>query len=104
VRALQVRDVEDLHGLEVAEIDHCDPAVGPVVDVEEPAVVVAVRLGQRRMVGVPPAQRIVLVGIGAVVEHLHRPVGTESVAGPGIGANTGMVLSRRIEGTPITCI
>ena len=40
------------------EVDHADPAVRAVVDVEPAAVVLAVGLAQRRVVRVSPAQRV----------------------------------------------
>jgi len=90
VRGLQVRQVEDLLGLEVAQVDHADAPVGAVVDVDPAAVVVAVGLRERRVVRVTPAQRLlVLRRVGALLEDLLAPVGTEAVAGPGVGGEDG---------------
>ncbi|WP_288100619.1 hypothetical protein, partial [Herbaspirillum sp.] len=60
-----VRDLEDLLGLEVAQVDARDAAVGVVVDKQPPPVVLAVGLGESRMVGVAP---------GVAAQHLLRLV------------------------------
>jgi hypothetical protein len=80
----QVGDVDDLLGLEVAEVDHPDPTVGPVVDVEPTTVVLSGRLRERGMVTVAPAELAALGRICSGLEHTFPQVGTEAVARIGV--------------------
>ena len=101
-RAAVVRDHElvdhDLLGLEVPKIDHGDARVRLVVDEEELAVVVAVGLGERRVVRVAPEDLLVVhLALG---EHVHRLLGAEAPALPGLGGEHGDDLEEPHRGHP----
>ena len=110
VRGLQVRHVEDLLGLEVAQIDHRDPAVRPVVDVEVPTVVRALGLRERRVVGVAPGERVRLRRVRALAQHDVALVGAVAVALPRVrrehrdhlraGASTARRSTHDLAGVP----
>ncbi len=103
-RAVVADDVgvlDDLLGLEVAQIDHGDAGAGLVVDEQQLAVVVAGRLAQRGVMGVAHANRLA-IHVAAVQHVLGAQVADSRSPARTSGVKTAMFLRMRIEGTPTT--
>jgi len=98
VFGLEDRVDDDLLGLEVAQVDHRQPRVGLVVDEQELAVVLALRLGDRRVVRVAPGD--VLAVDPALRQDGFRAF-VETVALPRLGSEHTDVLENAHRGDAI---
>jgi hypothetical protein len=68
-----------LFGPEVGKIDHADPSVRAIVDVEEPSVVLAVGFTECGVMRITPAKRVRPAADERLVQRLFRPVGAVTI-------------------------
>jgi hypothetical protein len=82
--------LDDLLGAEVAQVDHGHARVGLVVDEDPLAVVVAVGLAQRRVMGVAHAN-LDAIDVAGIQDLLGGDI-ADAVALPGFGREDGDIL------------
>ncbi|TLD45613.1 MAG: hypothetical protein FAZ92_02125 [Accumulibacter sp.] len=98
VFGLEDRVDDDLLGLEVAQVDHRQPRVRLVVDEQELAVVLALRLRDRRVVRVAPGD---FLAVDPTLRQDGFRAFVEAVALPGLGSEHTDVLENAHRGDAI---